>query len=82
MEHISRFGFFLCSAYRYCINDVIGTSYLRIEEKCDLIWKIKTFLWVKKFLWRLCGNCVPTIMQSIDKGVDCSSHGGCLWERG
>ncbi|XP_058756815.1 uncharacterized protein LOC131630038 [Vicia villosa] len=59
------------SAYRYCINEAIDTSHLRINENWDLIWKMKIPPRVKNFLWCLCRNCVPTRVRLIDKGVGC-----------
>ncbi|XP_058783721.1 uncharacterized mitochondrial protein AtMg00310-like [Vicia villosa] len=58
LERNGRFS--VRSAYRYCINEAIDTSHLRIEERWNLIWNIKTSPRVKNFLWRLCRNCVPT----------------------
>ncbi|XP_058747206.1 uncharacterized protein LOC131620218 [Vicia villosa] len=63
--------FSICSAYRYCINEAIDTSHLRINEKWNLLWNIKTPPRVKNFLWRLCRDCVPTRRRLLDKGVSC-----------
>lgn len=43
--------FLIRSAYRYCIKDIIDTSYLSISENWELLWKIKALLRVKNFLW-------------------------------
>ncbi|XP_058742674.1 uncharacterized protein LOC131615213 [Vicia villosa] len=59
------------SAYRYCVNEAIDTSHLRINKNWDLIWNMKIPPRVKNFLWRLCRNCVPTRTRLIDKGVGC-----------
>ncbi|CAK8542606.1 unnamed protein product [Lathyrus sativus] len=38
------------SAYRFCINEAIDTSHLRIDGNWDLIWKLKTLPRMKNFL--------------------------------
>ncbi|XP_058776277.1 uncharacterized protein LOC131650592 [Vicia villosa] len=41
-KHESNGKFSVQSAYRYCINDAIDTSHLRISERWNLLWNIRT----------------------------------------
>ncbi|CAK8571844.1 unnamed protein product [Lathyrus sativus] len=61
----------VCSAYHFCIDKVIDTSQLRIDENWDLILKLKIPPKVEKKFLRLCRNCVPTRVHLKNKGVDC-----------
>ncbi|XP_058767513.1 uncharacterized protein LOC131641227 [Vicia villosa] len=70
-KHESNGKLSVRSAYRYCINDAIDTSHLRIKESWNLLWNIKAPPRVKNFMWRLCRDCVPTRRRLLDKGVNC-----------
>ncbi|MCH98722.1 ribonuclease H protein, partial [Trifolium medium] len=45
------------SAYRYCIEDTLDLSHLKVQGNWNLVWQIQAPPKVKNFMWRLCRNC-------------------------
>ncbi|GAU30349.1 hypothetical protein TSUD_57600 [Trifolium subterraneum] len=58
------------SAYRYCIEDTLDISHLQVQGNWNLIWQIQAPPKIKKFIWRLCRNCIPTRTRLLQKGAD------------
>ncbi|CAJ2643989.1 unnamed protein product [Trifolium pratense] len=59
------------SAYRYCIEDTLDLSHLKVPGDWNLVWQIQAPPKVKNFMWRLCRNCIPTRTRLLQKGVNC-----------
>ncbi|WJX95855.1 hypothetical protein P8452_77124 [Trifolium repens] len=55
------------SAYRLCTQELIDTSLLSRPGMWHLIWKLHSLPKVKKFLWRVCPNCLPTRVRLRDR---------------
>ncbi|CAJ2637113.1 unnamed protein product [Trifolium pratense] len=64
------------SAYRYCIDEAIDTTHLKVPGQWHYIWKATTPPKIKNFIWRLCRNCIPTRFRLNQKGVNCP--GNCV----
>ncbi|GAU37566.1 hypothetical protein TSUD_153990 [Trifolium subterraneum] len=60
------------SAYRICVQELIDTSYLRVNGNWNLVWNIKVPPKVKNLIWRICRRCLPTRVRLRDKGVECT----------
>jgi len=59
------------SAYRFCMQELLDTSHFKVQGSWNLIWKLKIPPKVKKLMWRICRNCLPTRVRLKDKGVTC-----------
>jgi hypothetical protein len=59
------------SAYRFCISTNPGRDQHRVEGKWHLIWQTQMPPKIKKFMWRICRNCLPTRARLHDRGVTC-----------
>jgi hypothetical protein len=59
------------SAYRYCIDEAIDTTHLKVPDQWNYIWKAAVPPKIKNFIWRLCCNCISTRFRLNQKCVNC-----------
>ncbi|CAJ2637135.1 unnamed protein product [Trifolium pratense] len=61
------------SAYRLCVQELLDTSHLKMDDTWNLIWKLKAPSRVRNLLWRICRRCVPTRVNLWSRGVNCTT---------
>ncbi|KAK2370998.1 hypothetical protein QL285_083995 [Trifolium repens] len=59
------------SAYRACIVNNSNREQDHVDGRWQLIWRSKVPPKIKKILWQVCRNCLPTRVCLHDRGVDC-----------
>jgi len=63
--------YFVKSAHRLCVQELIDVSHLRRPGNWTVIWKLKALPKIKNFIWRICRGCLPTRARLQAKGVQC-----------
>jgi hypothetical protein len=66
--------YFVKSAYRLCVEELIDSSHLLRPDNWSVIWKFKIPPKIRNLSWRICRGCLPTRMRLQDKGVQCPTH--------
>jgi len=66
--------YFVHSAYRLHVDDLVNTFHLRRPGFWSGIWRLKVPPKVKNLVWRMCKDCLPTRARHQDKGVECSTN--------
>jgi len=65
--------YFVRSAYRICVEDIINNDHLRKPGYWSGIWRLKVPPKVKNLVWRICRDCFPTRVKLRSRGVNCPS---------
>ncbi|XP_024636268.1 uncharacterized protein [Medicago truncatula] len=66
--------YYVRSAYRICIEEVINNDHLRKPGYWSDIWRLKVHPKVKNLVWRICRDCLPTRVKLRSRGVNCPSE--------
>jgi len=66
--------YFVSSAYKLCVTDLIDSSHLWRPQYWSGIWNLKVPPKVKNLLWRNCHGCLSTRVRLLDKGVVCPTN--------
>jgi len=61
--------YFVKSAYRLCMEELVEASHLRRSGYWSGIWRLEVPPKVKNLIWRMCRGCLPTRVRLQDKGV-------------
>jgi len=65
--------YYVKSAYRICVEEVINNDHLRRPGYWSGIWKLKVPPKVKNLIWRICRDCFPTRVKLRSRGINCPS---------